>query len=111
MPTKIPEPWLSFIRDVDQALGQPVTVHCLGGFVLCVLWGLPRPTGDVDFIEIEPSEAGDELLRVAGAGSGVSATVPPTVPQGNDRRLSRGLHVSTCRYSHPSNAGSSVCAL
>ncbi len=72
MPVKIPEPWLSFIHDVDQALGQPVTVHCLGGFVLCVLWGLPRPTGDVDFIEIEPSEAGEELLRVAGAGSALA---------------------------------------
>ena len=31
MPVKIPEPWLSFMRDVDQALGQPVTVYCLTG--------------------------------------------------------------------------------
>jgi hypothetical protein len=54
---------------VDQALGQSVEVHCLGGFVLSVLWGLPRPTGDVDFIEIEPSDAGDELLGIAGEGS------------------------------------------
>jgi len=69
MPTTIPEPWLSFLRDVGRALGQPVEVHCLGGFVLTVLWGLPRPTGDVDFIEIEPSEASDELLGIAGEGS------------------------------------------
>ena len=69
MPVKIPEPWLSFLLDVGRKLGQPVEVHCLGGFVLAVLWGLPRPTGDVDFIEIEPSEAGDELLEIAGQGS------------------------------------------
>ena len=69
MPVRIPEPWLSFLRDVDQALGQSVEVHCLGGFVLAVLWGLRRPTGDVDFIEIEPFDAGDELLDIAGEGS------------------------------------------
>lgn len=69
MPTPIPEPWLSFLRDVSRTLGQSVEVHCLGGFVLTVFWELPRPTGDVDFIGIEPTEAGDELLRVAGEGS------------------------------------------
>jgi hypothetical protein len=69
MPTTISEPWLSFLRDVGRALGQPVEVHCLGGFVLSVLWGLSRPTGDVDFIEIEPSDAGDELLGIAGEGT------------------------------------------
>ncbi len=69
MPTRIPEPWLSFLRDVGRALGRSVEVHCLGGFVLTVLWGLPRPTGDVDFIEIEPSDASRELLEMAGEGS------------------------------------------
>ena len=60
MPTNVPEPWLSFLRDVGRTLEQSIEVHCLGGFVLTVLWGLPRPTGDVDFIEIEPSDAGSE---------------------------------------------------
>jgi hypothetical protein len=54
---------------VGGALGQSVEVHCLGGFVLGVVWGFPRPTGDVDFIEIEPSDAGEELLGIAGVGS------------------------------------------
>ena len=67
MPVKTPEPWLSFLRDVDCALERPVEVHCLGGFVLTILWDLPRPTGDVDFIEIEdvghllPFEKPDQL--------------------------------------------------
>ena len=72
MPAKIPDPWLSFLRDVDRALERPVAVHCLGGFVLAVLWELPRPTGDVDFIEIEPSDAASELLEIAGEGSELS---------------------------------------
>lgn len=58
---KLPTPWLGFLRDVDRALNGPVEVHCLGGFVLAVLWELPRPTGDVDFVEIEPSDSGQEI--------------------------------------------------
>jgi len=44
-------------------------VHCLGGFVLSVLWDLPRPTGDVDFIEVRPRKAGEELAQIGGEGS------------------------------------------
>src|SRR6266487_1311821 len=69
MPVKIPEPWHGFLRDVDQNLGQPTKVHCLGAFVLVVQWALPRATGDVDFIEIDPPAASEELLRIAGEGS------------------------------------------
>ena len=37
--------------------------------MLKVLHDLPRPTGDVDFIEIRPASASDELLEMAGKGS------------------------------------------
>jgi hypothetical protein len=37
--------------------------------VLAVLWGLPRPTGDIDLIEVRPGTAGEELLHIAGDGS------------------------------------------
>ena len=70
--TRIPEPWWTFLREVDAALTTPVEVHCLGGFVLGVLWGLPRPTADVDVVAIRPSLAADQLLRVAGEGSEIS---------------------------------------
>jgi uncharacterized nucleotidyltransferase DUF6036 len=46
----------------------------LGAFVLAVLWGLPRQTGDVDFIEVVPSDAGAELLRIAGLDSEIART-------------------------------------
>jgi len=70
--TPLPEPWWSFLREVDGALSSPVELHCLGGFVLGALWGLPRPTADVDFVAIRPSRSADELLRVAGEGSDIS---------------------------------------
>src|SRR5882672_7502779 len=69
MPIRIEEPWLSFLIDVDQALKEPIEVHCLGGFVLSILCGLPRYTGDVDFIEVRPATANDKLLEIAGEGS------------------------------------------
>jgi uncharacterized nucleotidyltransferase DUF6036 len=69
MSKRIPEPWLTFLSEVDRALTRTTEVHCLGGFVLSVLWALPRPTGDIDFIEIRPNTAGDELMKIAGEGS------------------------------------------
>ena len=50
----IPDPWLSFLRDVDQALENTVEIHCIGAFALLVLTGAPRPTADIDFIEVVP---------------------------------------------------------
>ena len=73
MSATIVDPWLSFLREVDRALSRPVVAHCLGGFVLAVLWELPRPTGDVDFIEVEPPEAASELLDIAGGDSALAS--------------------------------------
>lgn len=72
MPDRIPEPWIGFLRDLDQALKETVEVHCLGGFVLSVLCGLPRPTGDVDFIQVRPLIAGEALLGLAGEGTALA---------------------------------------
>lgn len=72
MATEVLKPWLAFLREVDRALRKHVEVHCLGGFVLAVLWKLPRPTADVDFVEIRPSAAGEDLLRIAGEGTEIA---------------------------------------
>jgi len=69
MPGRIPEPWLGFLSDLDRALTEAVEVHCLGGFVLKVLWGLPRPTGDIDIIGVRPLAAREVLLSLAGEGT------------------------------------------
>lgn len=72
MHKEIKDPWLSLLRDLDEALTEPVEVHLLGGFVLSVLWDLPRPTGDIDFIEIRPGKASETVLGLAGQGTALA---------------------------------------
>lgn len=68
-PLELPKPWPDFLKDVDTALSRPVNLTCVGGFVLTALYGLPRPTGDIDYIEVKPQEAADEINQVGGPGS------------------------------------------
>jgi len=35
-----PLPWSAFL---DQAISEPIELHCIGGFVVSLLYGLPRP--------------------------------------------------------------------
>jgi hypothetical protein len=44
-----PMPWSAFLDELDQAISVPIELHCIGAFVVSLLYGLPRPTGDVDF--------------------------------------------------------------
>ena len=46
----IPEPWRAFLSEVDATANQEIELHCLGGFVIKILYGLKRPTADVDVI-------------------------------------------------------------
>jgi len=45
---EIPEPWKSFLKDVDEGLSQEASLHCTGGFVITQLWGMSRNTSDLD---------------------------------------------------------------
>jgi hypothetical protein len=64
-----PAHWKAFLQDVDQLLQSAVELHCLGGFVLSVLYDLPRSTADVDYIAAMPSTSIRELDGTAGRGS------------------------------------------
>ena len=66
MPREIPKPWDAFFRDLDRSLEGPVELHCLGGFVLTMLYGLVRPTADVDVLAVRPDM---DLNQLAGIGS------------------------------------------
>ncbi len=68
----LPARWNAFLSEVDGLLGTSVELHCLGGFVLAALYGLPRPTGDVDYIAAMPSSSITELETIAGQGSALS---------------------------------------
>jgi hypothetical protein len=64
-----PEPWRSFFAEIDSALDQPVLLHCIGGFAIAMLYGLPRPTADVDCLTVIPVEEIAPLELLAGEGS------------------------------------------
>jgi len=66
------KPWPDFLKEVDSALARKVSLTCVGGFVLAALYGIPRYTGDVDYIEVMPADALSEVEEVAGRGSALA---------------------------------------
>ena len=94
-PEGIPEPWRSFLSEIDAEAKEVVELHCLGGFVVTMLYGLVRPTADVDVLTIAPKSAGERLLRLAGRGSTLhrkhrvylDLVTVASVPEDYDRRL------------------------
>ena len=64
-----PEPWLSFFDELDSRLSEPVSLHCLGGFVVIHVYGVARTTNDCDFIGLLPVGSRTALLRLAGKDS------------------------------------------
>src|SRR5262245_55579428 len=70
MPTNpISDPWHSFFAEIDDSLEQVLSLHCLGGFVMTILYGLRRPTADVDVLPICTNAGTESLLNLAGEGS------------------------------------------
>lgn len=67
MTTNIPEPWLSFLRGVDASVDEETHLHCLGGFVVTVVYGLKRETSDIDVLTLVRRPP--ELFDLAGIGS------------------------------------------
>lgn len=66
---QIPEPWKSFLSAIDAALHERVEFECFGAFVITALYGLPRPTADVDVLSIAPADQRDLILKLAGRAS------------------------------------------
>jgi uncharacterized nucleotidyltransferase DUF6036 len=67
-----PSPWAEFLRELDALLPNQVKVHCIGGFVVSLYYGLPRPTGDIDFYSALPIACVNDLEAKAGAGSALA---------------------------------------
>jgi hypothetical protein len=62
-PDAINEPWLSFLRELDQIAESTVRLDCIGGFVVTTLYGLSRTTADIDVLEIAPRSATDAFAK------------------------------------------------
>src|SRR6202162_4764440 len=63
------EPWVSFLKALDDALKDSVELHCIGGFVITMHFGLSRATSDIDILAAVPHERLAELQRLGGSGS------------------------------------------
>ena len=58
MPAKsILEPWNLFFTEIHNSLHEELALHCLGGFVMTMLYGLDRPTADVDVLPLGVNSA------------------------------------------------------
>lgn len=68
----MPEPWRSFFHDLNERLTARVDLHCIGGFAVSMRYGLARPTGDVDVLEVVPATRLGELLDLGGAGGSLA---------------------------------------
>jgi len=69
-----PEPWRSFLRELEDLLPEPVALHCFGGFVVTMHYDMPRRTGDIDLLAVVPHGMTRLLQEMAGAGSRLHRT-------------------------------------
>jgi hypothetical protein len=67
-----PDPWDSFLKDLDAAVGETTRLDCIGGFVVAHFYGLGRATADVDVIEIAPNQAAERITAVGLRGGPLS---------------------------------------
>ena len=65
-----PEPWRSFLQALDELLEETVQLHCIGGFVVTMHFGLSRATSDIDILPgAIPGVTLARLQALAGQGS------------------------------------------
>jgi hypothetical protein len=89
-----PEPWRSFLAEVDSQLTETVHLHCCGGFVMTQLYAVARTTSDVDFLGVVPNVR-SYLTKIGGKGSALhqkhkvylDAVTAATPPENYEERL------------------------
>lgn len=64
-----PEPWRSFLQELDERLTEAIALHCLGGFVVSLHYGIGRQTSDIDFLAVVPRNHADDIEAIAGPKS------------------------------------------
>jgi hypothetical protein len=67
-PSRPPEPWDSFFKELDEAVDTTVRLDSIGGFVVTLLYGLERPTADIDVIEPAPRAAAEAMMELGIRG-------------------------------------------
>ena len=67
-PKQVPEPWRSFLEELDERATEETRLDCMGGFVVTVLYGFSRETSDLDVLLIAPREQGKSLFELGAQG-------------------------------------------
>jgi hypothetical protein len=65
----LPSPWREFLSEVNGQLPEVVVLHCHGGFVAALHYGLPRTTADLDYLAIAPGNAQGLIEKLGGQAS------------------------------------------
>ena len=47
---RLPEPWRSFLSDIDRAATSEIMMHCIGGFAVSLHYGIGHATGAKDLV-------------------------------------------------------------
>jgi hypothetical protein len=92
-----PEPWRSFLQELDERLTGATRLHCLGGFVVSLHYGIGRHTSDIDFLTVVPRQYADDIEAIAGLNSELhrkfrlymQPVTIATVPENHETRLAR----------------------
>ncbi len=103
MSNRPPAPWDGFLSELDQLLPEPLTLHCAGGFVVILFYGMPRTTSDIDVLQLVPPSVTNALLQFGGLGSKlhrshgvyVQAVGIAGMPEDYDTRLITRLEPAT----------------
>ena len=66
--SQVPEPWNSFVSELDREATEETRLDCMGGFVVTLLYGLSRATSDLDVLLIAPREQRAPLLELGVRG-------------------------------------------
>ncbi len=91
------EPWKSFLKVLDSLLTEGVNLHCIGGFVITMRYGISRTTSDIDVLATLSGHRLAELQHLAGEGSSlhkkhkvyIQPVTVVTYPDEYESRLSR----------------------
>src|SRR5438045_8184466 len=89
----LPAPWAAFLDELDSRVPEPVALHCIGGFVLTVWYGVPRVTSDLDCVAVLPHH---DLEAIAGRSPSVRQhnPNPNSIAERHTKRRVR-IHQST----------------
>ena len=64
-----PEPWRSLLEEIDRQTNENLSLHCIGGFAVTIVYGAARTTADLDVLWTIQSPSASATLALAERGS------------------------------------------